>query len=520
MAGRPLLSSHSSYRSLSTEAQEVKLDLEVNDLKDPSLFCQKALINGEWCEADNGKIVEVYNPATGRVIGTCPHMGQPETQRAIEAAHAALPKWRATPAKKRAAVLKEWHRLMMENQKDLAAIMTAEQGKPLAEAAGEIAYAASFLEVYAEQATRVLGEILPPPDENTRIYVHREAVGVVGAITPWNFPAAMITRKCGAAIAAGCPVVIKPSEMTPYSAFALAYLAERAGLPKGVLNVVTGDSSEIGAELTANPIVKKIGFTGSTRVGKILMKQAADTVKRVTLELGGNAPFIVFNDADLNGAVSGLMACKFRNNGQTCVTANRIFVQSEVYDSFCAALVAAVGRLRVGNGFVDGVHAGPLINTNALEKVERQVSDAESKGGRVLVGGRRAKDEHGTQLLFEPTVIADAHKAMTAFSEETFGPLAPIFKFETEEEVVALANDTTAGLAAYFYTSDMGRIHRLQAQLEYGMVAVNAPSVSQPSAPFGGVKESGFGREGSHHGLDDYLSMKTVHINVASTSLP
>ena len=475
------------------------------DLADPSLFRTQAYIAGDWVDADDGATTDVTDPATGAVLGTIPHCGAAETKRAIEAANAAWPAWRARPAKERASILRKLFDLMMENQEDLARLMTAEQGKPLAESRGEIAYAASFLEWFAEEAKRVYGETIPAPSSDRRILVIKQPIGVTAAITPWNFPAAMITRKLAPALAAGCPMVIKPSEFTPFSALALCVLAERAGVPAGVMSVVTGEAAKIGGEMTANPIVRKLSFTGSTGIGKLLMRQAADTVKKLSLELGGNAPFIVFDDADLDAAVEGAMASKFRNAGQTCVCANRIFVQAGVYDAFAEKFAKAAEQMKVGNGFDDGVVQGPLINEKAVEKVERHIADAVGKGARVLTGGNR----HGLgQTFFEPTVLADVTPDMQVMREETFGPLAPLFRFDTDEEAVRLANDTEFGLAAYFYSRDVGRIMRVGEALEYGIVGINTGIISTEVAPFGGVKESGLGREGSHHGIEDYLEIK------------
>ncbi|WP_245559708.1 NAD-dependent succinate-semialdehyde dehydrogenase [Amorphus coralli] len=478
-------------------------------LSDPSLFHTQAYIAGAWADADSGATIEVTDPATGATLGTIPDCGAAETTRAIEAANAAWPAWRAKPAKERAAILRRFFELMMENQDDLARLMTAEQGKPLAEAKGEIAYAASFLEWFAEEAKRVYGETVPAPMADRRILVIKQPIGVTAAITPWNFPAAMITRKLAPALAAGCPMVIKPSEFTPYSALALCELAERAGVPAGVVSVITGDAAAIGGEMTANPIVRKLSFTGSTAVGKLLMRQSADTVKKLSLELGGNAPFLVFEDADLDAAVEGAIACKFRNAGQTCVCANRIFVQSSVYDAFAEKFAAAAKAQTVGNGFEDGVVQGPLINEKAVEKVERHIADAVSKGATVLTGGDR--HELG-QTFFQPTVLAGVTPEMAVMREETFGPMAPLFSFDTEEEAIALANDTEFGLAAYFYARDVGRIMRVGEALEYGIVGINTGIISTEVAPFGGVKESGLGREGSHHGIDEYLEIKYMSL--------
>ncbi len=477
------------------------------NLSDATLFRQQCYIDGAWRHADSGDTIDVRNPATSGVLGTIPRMGTAETRRAIEAAAAALPTWKAKTAKERASVLRRWFELMLENQEDLAQLMTLEQGKPLAEARGEIAYAASFIEWFAEEGKRIYGETIPQHLADRRILVLREPVGVVGAITPWNFPSAMITRKAGPALAAGCTIVCKPATETPYSAFALAELGERAGLPKGVLNILTGKSAEIGSELTGNPLVRKITFTGSTEIGKMLMEQAASTVKKVTMELGGNAPFLVFDDADLDAAVEGAIQSKFRNMGQTCVCANRIYVQSAVHDAFAERLAARVREMKVGNGLDEGVVQGPLINQAAVDKVEEHIADASAKGARVLVGGQRHA-LGGT--FFEPTVMADVNPQMLVARDETFGPLAPLFRFEREDEAVSLANDTEFGLASYFYARDIGRIWRVSEGLEYGIVGVNTGIISTEVAPFGGVKESGVGREGSHMGIDEYVESKYV----------
>ena len=474
-------------------------------LKDPSLLRQQAYINGAWCNADGGGTHAVNNPATGDELGTVPDMGTDETRRAIEAAQAAWPAWRKKTARERAAILRKWNDLMLANADDLALIMTAEQGKPLAESKGEIAYAASFIEWFGEEAKRTYGDTIPSPVPGNRIVVIKEPIGVCAAITPWNFPAAMITRKAGPALAAGCSMVLKPAQATPFSALALAVLAERAGVPAGVFSVVTGSSKVIGAEMTGNPVVRKLSFTGSTETGKLLMQQCAATIKKVSLELGGNAPFIVFDDADLDAAVEGAIASKFRNTGQTCVCANRIYVQDGVYDKFADKLVAAVAQLKVGNGVDSGVTQGPLIDENAVQKVEQHVADAQAKGGRVLLGGKRHALGHS---FFEPTVIADVTADMKIAREETFGPMAPLFRFKTDDEVLALANDTEFGLASYFYSRDIGRIWRVAEGLESGIVGINTGLISNEVAPFGGVKQSGMGREGSHYGIDDYLVIK------------
>ncbi len=476
-------------------------------LSDSSLFRQQCYIDGAWCDADSGETIDVRNPANGETLGTIPRMGATETRRAIEAAEKAMVDWRAKTAKERAGILRKWFDLMMENQEDLAVMMTMEQGKPLAEARGEIAYAASFIEWFAEEGKRIYGETIPTHMTDRRIVVLKEPIGVVGAITPWNFPSAMITRKAGPALAAGCTFVGKPATETPYSAFALCELAERAGIPKGVINILSGKSSEIGEELTKNPIVRKITFTGSTSIGKKLMEQASSTVKKVTMELGGNAPFLVFEDADMEAAVDNAIACKFRNMGQTCVCANRIYVQSGVYDEFAEKFAAKVKTMKVGNGLDDGVVQGPLINEAAIDKVEEHLDDATGKGARVLTGGKR-HELGGT--FYEPTVVADVDPQMMVARDETFGPLAPLFRFETEDEAIQLANDTEFGLASYFFSRDMGRIWRVSEGLEYGIVGVNTGIISTEVAPFGGVKESGIGREGSHIGIEEYVETKYV----------
>ncbi|PQV54454.1 NADP-dependent succinate-semialdehyde dehydrogenase [Paraburkholderia sp. BL21I4N1] len=474
-------------------------------LKDPTLLKTHAYIAGEWQGADDGATFEVKNPATGETIATVPRMGTAETRRAIDTANAAWPAWRATTAKQRAVILRKWHDLMMENADDLAKILTTEQGKPLAEAKGEIQYAASFLEWFAEEGKRVNGDTIPTPASDKRIVVTKEPIGVCAAITPWNFPAAMITRKVGPALAAGCPIIVKPAEATPLSALALAVLAERAGVPRGVFNVVTGEPKAIGAEMTGNPIVRKLSFTGSTPVGRLLMAQCAPTVKKVSLELGGNAPFIVFDDADLDAAVAGAIASKYRNSGQTCVCTNRFYVHDKVYDAFAEKLRVAVEQLKVGRGTEDGVTQGPLINEAAVLKVESHIEDALAKGARIVTGGKRHALGHG---FFEPTVLADVTPAMKVARDETFGPLAPLFRFSSDEEVIRLANDTEFGLASYFFSRDIGRVWRVAEALEYGMVGINTGLISNEVAPFGGVKQSGLGREGSHYGIDDYVVIK------------
>ena len=476
-------------------------------LNDTTLLRQQAYLAGAWCDADSGATFAVSNPATGEQIGTIPDMGAAETRRAIAAANAAWPAWRKKSAKERAVILRKWNDLILENAADLALLMTTEQGKPLEESKGEVVYGASFIEWFAEEGKRVAGETLASPWPDRRLVVTREPIGVCAAITPWNFPIAMITRKVGPALAAGCPIVLKPAESTPYSALALAVLAERAGVPAGVFSVVTGTPRAIGAEMTANPTVRKLSFTGSTAVGRLLMEQCAPTIKKLSLELGGNAPFIVFDDADLDAAVQGALASKYRNAGQTCVCANRIYVQDGVYEAFAQKLVEAVGQLKVGNGVEAGVTQGPLIDDKAVQKVEQHVADALAKGGRLLAGGKRHALGHS---FFEPTVIADVTADMIVAREETFGPLAPLFRFKTDDEAVALANGTEFGLAAYFYSRDIGRVWRVAEGLESGMVGVNTGLISNEIAPFGGVKQSGLGREGSTHGIDDYLVIKYI----------
>ena len=477
-------------------------------LSDPDLMRQRCPAGGEWRDADDGGTCEVRNPATGAVLGTVPDMGATETRRAIDAAHAAFPAWSRRTAKERALLLRRLYELMLQHQDDLAVLMTAEQGKPLAEAKGEIAYSASFLEWFGEEAKRMYGDTIPGHALDKCILVLRQPVGVVAAITPWNFPSAMLGRKIGPALAAGCTVVCKPALQTPYSALAIAVLAERAGLPPGVLNIVTGrDAAVIGGEMTANPKVRKLSFTGSTSVGKRLMAQCAEGMKRVSLELGGNAPFIVFDDADLDAAVEGAIASKFRNTGQTCVCANRLFVQDGVYDEFAGKLLDAVAKLRVGDGLAGITDQGPLIDGKALEKVEEHVADARAKGAKVAAGGKRHA-LGGT--FYEPTVMLDVTSKMLIAREETFGPVAPLFRFGTEDEAIALANDTDAGLAGYFYTRDLARAFRVAEALECGIVGVNTGLISTEVAPFGGVKQSGVGREGSRYGLNDYTELKYV----------
>jgi succinate-semialdehyde dehydrogenase/glutarate-semialdehyde dehydrogenase len=476
-------------------------------LKDPSLFKQQSYVAGAWVDADDGKTVAVTNPATGEQLGTVPMCGTAETVRAIEAADKAQKQWREVPAKERAAILRKLNDLMLANADDLALIMTSEQGKPLAEAKGEIAYAASFIEWFADEARRVYGDTIPATSGDKRIIALKQPVGTTAAITPWNFPTAMLTRKAGPALAAGCSMVVKPATQTPYSALAFAELAERAGVPKGLLSVLTGSASQIGGEMTRSPIVRKLTFTGSTEVGRTLMRQSADTIKKLSLELGGNAPFIVFDDADIDAAVDGAMISKYRNTGQTCVCANRIYVQRGVLQAFTDKLVAKVKALKVGNGVDAGVNQGPLIDAKAIAKIEEHIADARAKGGEVLTGGKR----HALGgLFFEPTVVSGATADMLFAKEETFGPLAPIFAFDTEDEVIALANDSEFGLAAYFYSRDVGRVMRVAEKLESGIVGVNTGLISTAEAPFGGVKQSGLGREGSKYGLDDFLEIKYV----------
>ncbi len=474
-------------------------------LQDQDLFRQQAYIGGRWCDADSGATFKVNNPATGEVLGTVPMMGAEETRRAIDAAKQAFVEWRRETAKERSILMRRWHDLIMANVDDLGKLMTAEQGKPLAEAKGEVAYAASFIEWFSEEAKRVYGDTIPSPWSDRRLVVIKQPIGVCAAMTPWNFPAAMITRKAGPALASGCTMVAKPASATPYSALALAVLAERAGIPGGVFNVLTGGSKAIGGEMTSNPEVRKVTFTGSTEVGRLLMKQSADTIKKMSLELGGNAPFIVFDDADLDAAVEGAIISKYRNAGQTCVCANRLYVQAGVYDAFADKLVAAVKMLKVGNGFEPGVLQGPLIDEAAVEKVQEHIQDAVSQGARILLGGKR----HVLgQTFFEPTVLADVTIKMKVAREETFGPVAPLFRFETDEQAIEQANNTEFGLASYFYGRDIGRIWRTAEGLESGMVGINTGLISNEVAPFGGVKESGLGREGSHYGIEEYLEIK------------
>ncbi|MDW7773140.1 MAG: NAD-dependent succinate-semialdehyde dehydrogenase [Desulfobulbaceae bacterium] len=475
-------------------------------LRNTDLFRQQCYVNGEWIDAAGGRSFEVKNPATGEVLGHVPILGSDEIRYAAAAAEKAYPLWRGMTAKERAVILRRWFDLIMEHQEDLAVIMTAEQGKPISESRGEIAYAASFVEWFAEEGKRVYGDTIPMGQPGKRIIVLKEPVGVCAAITPWNFPSAMITRKSAPALAAGCTIIVKPASQTPFSALALACLAEQAGVSPGVFNVVTGQASEIGAELTGSPIIRKLSFTGSTAVGKKLMQACASNVKKISLELGGHAPFIVFDDADLEAAVEGAIASKYRNSGQTCVCANRLIVQKNVYDKFAEMLVDAVtSRLKVGDGFQEDVNQGPLIDLNAVVKVEEQIRDAVAKGARIACGGKRSGNNG---YFFEPTVLLDVTTEMIISREETFGPVAPLFSFEKEEDAVRLANDTPYGLASYFYSTDIGRVWRVAEGLEYGMVGINTGIMSTESAPFGGMKESGIGREGSKYGIDEYLEMK------------
>lgn len=484
----------------------------MESLQDCPLFRPFAYIDGSWVAADSGEQIEVDNPATGEIIGSMPRLGRIETERAIAAAEAAFPAWRALTAQERADILMKWYDLMLEHQDELALIMTLEQGKPLKEAAGEIVYAASFLRWFAEEARRVYGETVPAAKGNQRIVVTKQPVGVVGAITPWNFPAAMITRKVGAALAAGCPIVVKPASQTPFSATAMALLAERAGVPRGVFNVVPGRASEIARALTESSVVRKITFTGSTEVGRSLMEQASRHIQKISLELGGNAPFIVFEDADLDAAVEGAMASKFRNGGQTCVCANRFLVQSSVVNAFCEKLAAAMNsELTVGDGTEEGINVGPLIDSNGVEKVSKHIRDAVDKGAELLLGG------HPHPLggnFYTPTLISNATGEMLVAQEETFGPLAAVFPFDDEEDAVAMANDTPFGLAAYFYSRDLGRVWYVSEALEYGIIGVNTGLISNAAAPFGGVKESGLGREGGHQGLEEFLETKYLCIDL------
>ncbi|ASY58697.1 NADP-dependent succinate-semialdehyde dehydrogenase [Sinorhizobium sp. CCBAU 05631] len=477
------------------------------NLKDPSLFRQAALVGENWIEADPQNAIEVNNPATGEIIGRVPKLGAAETKAAIETAARVQKEWAAKTAKERAGILRRWYELMIENKDDLGRILTIEQGKPLAEATGEIVYGASFIEWFAEEGRRVYGDLVPGHQKDKRILVMKQPIGVVAAITPWNFPNAMITRKAGPAFAAGCAMVLKPAAQTPFSASAIAVLAERAGMPKGLFSVITGSAREIGAEMTSNPTVRKLTFTGSTEVGAELYRQSAATIKKLGLELGGNAPFIVFDDADLDAAVEGALIAKFRNNGQTCVCANRLYVQDGVYEIFSEKLAAAVAKLKTGNGMEEGVILGPLIDEPALAKVEEHVADAVGKGARVIQGGRR----HALGgSFYEATVLADVTQAMAVAREETFGPVAPLFRFKDEADVIHQANDTEFGLASYFYANDLARVFRVAEALEYGMVGVNTGLISTAEAPFGGVKLSGLGREGSKYGIEEFMEIKYV----------
>jgi len=476
-------------------------------LNDPTLLGQRCYIAGEWADAVSGATMTVVNPATGAKLGTAPLMGATEARRAIEAAAAAWPAWRAKTAKERSGILRRWFELMMANVDDLALILTSEQGKPLAEARGEVTIGAAYVEWFAEEARRIYGDVIPTIGNDRRLVVIKEPVGVCAAITPWNFPSSMITRKVAPALAAGCTVVIKPAEATPFSALALAELAQRAGFPPGVLNVITGDAPAIGGEMCANPVVRKLSFTGSTEIGRLLMKQVAPTIKKISLELGGNAPFIVFDDADLDAAADGAIVSKYRNTGQTCVCANRFFVHDRVHDAFAAKLAAKVKALKVGPGTDAGVTQGPLIDAAALAKVEEHIADATAQGASVVTGGRRHA-LGGT--FFEPTVLSGVTAAMKIFSEETFGPVAPLIRFRTDAEVIELANRTEYGLASYFYSRDIGRIWRVAEALEYGMVGVNTGLITTEVAPFGGVKQSGLGREGSKYGIEEYVEVKYV----------
>jgi succinate-semialdehyde dehydrogenase/glutarate-semialdehyde dehydrogenase len=475
------------------------------ELKDPGLFRQQCFLNGEWVDARSGETITVRNPADGSVLGTVPKMGAEETRMAIEAADAAWPAWRSKLAKERSAILRKWFDLIVANQEDLAVLMTSEQGKPITESRTEVMYGASFIEWFAEEAKRAYGDVIPQHQADKRIVVTKQPIGVCAAITPWNFPNAMITRKAGPAFAAGCPMVLKPASQTPFSALALAVLAERAGVPKGIFSVITGSAAAIGGEMCANPIVRKVTFTGSTEIGRVLMEQCAPTIKKLSLELGGNAPFLVFDDADLDAAAEGALASKYRNTGQTCVCANRILVQEGVYEAFAQKLKAKVDTLKVGNGLGGDITQGPLIDKAGLEKVEEHVADAVAKGAKVLTGGKRHA-LGGT--FYEPTILTDVTTDMKVTIEETFGPVAPLFKFKTEEEAVRLANATEFGLAAYFYSRDVGRCFRVGEAIESGMVGINAGIISNEIAPFGGVKQSGLGREGSKYGLDEFMEVK------------
>ena len=479
-----------------------------NRLKDPSLLVELAYIDGQWVGADNAATLDIINPATGEVLARVPAIQGSETRRAVEAADRAWPAWRARPAAERAALLDRWYQAMIDNLDDLALILTCEQGKPLAEAQGEIRYGASFVKWFAEEARRVYGETIQAPSGDRRLLTLKQPVGVCAAITPWNFPNAMITRKCAPALAAGCTIVVKPSDLTPLSALALAVLAERVGIPAGVFNVVTGMPAGIGEELTGNPTVRKLSFTGSTAVGRLLMRQSAEHIKRLSLELGGNAPFIVFDDADLEQAVTGIMLSKFRNAGQTCVCANRILVQDGIYERFAQRLVEEVGKLKVGDGLKDGVNIGPLINAAAVSKVARHIDEALSQGARLLCG----EIPQGDSQFVQPTVLGETHAGMLLANEETFGPVAPLMRFSTEEQALASANATPYGLAAYFFTQDLRRSWRFGEALEFGMIGLNTGLISMDVAPFGGIKQSGLGREGSKYGLDEFLEVKAFHM--------
>ncbi len=480
-------------------------------LSDNDLFRQQCYINGEWLDAKSGETMAVTNPANGKTLGQIPKMGADETRQAIDGANAAWPAWRDKTASERSAILRRWNDLMLEHQEDLAQIMTAEQGKPLAESRGEIAYGASFIEWFAEEGKRIYGDTIPAHHADKRIVVLKQPIGVCAAITPWNFPNAMITRKAGAALAAGCTMVIKPAKDTPFSALALCELAERAGIPAGVLNVVTGSAGAIGGEMSTNPTVRKLSFTGSTDIGRILMAQTAETIKKVSMELGGNAPLIVFEDADLDAAVEGTLISKYRNTGQTCVCTNRILVQDSVYDAFAEKLAKAIKKLKVGDGTEEGVTLGPLINMAAVDKIEEHIADAVGKGAKIKVGG--ARHERGGSF-FQPTLLTDVTPDMLVAKDETFGPLAPMFRFTTEEQAIEMANDTEFGLASYFFSENLGRVWRVSEALEYGMVGINTGLISTAIAPFGGVKQSGIGREGSKYGLDDYLEIKYLCMGI------
>ena len=477
----------------------------MNRLNDPTLFRQQCYINGDWTDADNCQTIEIHNPSSGILVGCVPKMGSAETRRAIEGADSAYPAWRAKTAKERAAILRRWFELMLQHREDLAVILTAEQGKPLAEARGEIDYAASYLEWFAEEGKRVYGDVILPQQTDKRVVVLKEPIGVCAAITPWNFPSAMVARKAAPALAAGCTMVVKPASATPFSALALAELAARAGVPAGVFSVVTGSSSAIGAEITSNPIVRKLTFTGSTEIGKMLMQQCAGTMKKLSMELGCNAPFIVFEDADLDAAVQGALIAKYRNAGQTCICPNRFLIQDSIYEAFSTKLAKAVDTLRIGDGFQKDVDLGPLIDIDSVEKVEEHVADALKKGARLVCGGKR--HTFGGSF-FEPTVLTEVTSEMAVANEEIFGPVAPLFRFSTEQQAIEMANATTLGLAAYLYTRDLGRTWRVAEGVEYGMVGINTGLIGNEMAPFGGMKESGNGREGSKYGLDDFLEIK------------